>query len=1229
MVERDVLPDIRGSQPFWRWNSPGAAGLLLFLVYVAISVGTLIFVQHQVAPLWRAIMLAVPWLAVGVGVAGVMLGGVRLWPALFIGSWVVWGVIAGHPIISVTVDAAAEAGSIVLIVRLLSAWGFHRNFDRFRDPIVLLAAAIVGRVLASVIDWMGAFATAWLTPESLDPLYRAILTDSSGAFPALTADMIPYSLGWALNCVAGIMLVMPLTSAKLSVIRRMYLEERISLLGLGLMLPAWGAFSLSLPKAAEAPLLITALMLVAWAAVRFGPFVAAFTTLTLSLIATVGVDLRLGPLASSNAMENLALQWGFIGLLALTGLWLTALLAERRRDLEQLKVVAERYQRLFKASPSPLWVSEPGGGRILMVNEEAMRHYGFSEAEFLAMTVAALAAEPSMIPALTAGVSDGARPSDTTAMRHRTRAGTVIDVELLSTPVELDGRRAELCSAVDVTDRATLRSQILAATQIERVRLAQDLHDGLDQVLTALCLGAQGAAARALTGEGVDSKFVEFLVLTSNEAIKLCRQLTRVVSPLQDANGDLLEALRRLPILLPPDSGPRLEIVIESEAPISLSLERSEHLYRIVQEAVTNALKHAHTAHIRVNVRVTTDTVRINVEDDGVGIQAAEHRTSGLGMRSMELRATAVGATIEVSARANSGTLVLCECPQQEQIETPSALPIALDAPANEQRTTHVESSAPFTDRSAPAILIYLGWCLLLAVACCAGLAVTVILARIIDPHLDVNSSRLAVPSLLIGLSTAGLILGGRRLWPGIFVGRLIGGVLLLHEPWLYSSYYGAAASLTALIILELLSRWQFSRAFDRWQDPLRLCGAAIVGGTCIAAFNFVGMMTYQWLRPGGASPAEIALMTNAAGVSPIVTAAFVSALGRWCADGIAGVVLFVPLLVATPPILRTLHGKTAEVGFWCLALLGWMASLFMLTDASARLPLVGLALVLLVWAVVRIGVAAASLAISLCAMSATVSFALQRGVLTTIRVDEGIDALWGFLALLAGIGMFLIALLAERNRTLRELDATAQRYRRLFAHGPHPLWVQDAPTGRILMVNEQAIRHYGYSEKEWLNMTIDDLAARPASTALVGLISEYSPIETRHRLKSHAVIEVELSYAPIDMDGRPALLCFAIDVTDRNALRRGLIEAADAERRRLADELRFSLGGTLTELELAATHLKQAAVTGHADRAAIQHIAWTSEKAVEVCRKIAHHATNTGVFSDHSQSFREGNSAP
>jgi PAS domain S-box-containing protein len=1204
--------EIRPQPATWRWTSPWAGGALLFLSYVAAAAGTVWLVGQAAESSLLAMSIATPWLAIGIGVIGLMLGGLRLWPAVFAGSWVVWGVIVGDPPVSVTIDAAVEAGSIALIAHLLSVWGFHRSFDRLRDPLILLAAATLGRVLDVALDLTSGFAIAWLTPASIASFYRRSMTDAAGNFPALTPQLVSNAVQWAVNCIAGIMLTVPLVSARREDLQKWNRRQPTSLLALIVALVAWSAAALTLPMAGAQPLLITALMLVAWAAVRFGPPAAAFATLNMSVVVTTGAVQRLGPLASGT-MDTIGLQWGFIALLVLTGLSLTALLAERRHDLEQLRSVAERYRRLFKSNPSPLWVAEPNGGPILMVNDEAVRHYGFSEAEFLDKSVADLSAALRTDEVAASGVdaADGAPRM----VRHRTRAGALIEVHLLSTVIELDGRPAELCYAMDVTDRFELRSRMLASVDLERGRLAQELHDGLGQVLTGLSLGARAAITRSARAADIDRTFIDFLLNNTTEAVRLCRQLTRGVSPLHDANGDLLEALRRLSHTVSPDSGPQLEIEIESQAPLNLSLERSEHLYRLAQEAVTNALKHAHAAHIRVHVQVTEETVQIGIEDDGVGIGTVTHDSSGFGLRSMRLRAAAVGATVEVVAKAGGGTLIRCECSQREPSEGARPEPVPEGNLAGAPCTLDTAENSTAT-ALLPRVLSHLGECLVLAVACFAGLSVTVLLARIIDPRLDIYSTRLAVPSLLVGLSVAGLFLRGRRLWPGITAGTWMGAVVWLHEPWSYGLYYGAAAALGALIIIELLSRWRFSCAFDRWRDPLLLFGAAVVGSGVVQMLDFIGILIYQWLQPGRMTPAVIALITDARGSTPVVSAAYLSAFLRWWADCVAGVVLFVPLLVATPPLFRTLRGKGGEAGCWALSLLGWVACMFALRAAEARLALVAMALVLLVWAVVRFGVAMASIAISVCAMAATLSFVLERGVLATLGVDEGIDTLWDFLALLTVTGMFLTALLAERNRTLHELNAAARGHRRLFADGPHPMWVQDRDTGRILMVNERAIAHYGYSEEEWLALTEEGVTVNAASAVKRAPDREYPVVEARHRLKNGASIDVELSHASIDMNGRPTLLCFALDVTERNALRREFLETIDLERRRLANELRFGFHRTLAELESAAARLEAASRSGQVDSPAIELIAQSSQRAVELCRQFAHRATSDARLS-------------
>jgi two-component system, LuxR family, sensor kinase FixL len=1162
---------------------PWRAGVLLLAAYLGVAGATLWFVHALVDPSLAVEVLAVPWLAEGVAVAGLLIAGTRIWPALLVGSVIVWGGFRHGAAITVGIDAIAEAASIVLIVRLLSAWRFHRRFDRFSDPLVLLLAAVVGRVAANAIDDVGLWLCAVLAPDSLAPLHRAEITGPDGAFPVLTMRLFWEALSWTLNSVAGIVLVVPALVASPREFLVAARRHPLALVLLGVLCAGWSAVALGIPlAAARLPLLIVALMLVTWAAAGFGVTAATGVTLLLSLVATVAFGLRLGPLGSTGPAESIEVLWGFIGLLAVTGLFLTALLAERRHDVARLAARAQRYQRLFKANPSPVWVAEPGDGRILMANEAATRLYGYDEAEFSRMTVAELAASPGEGTTTTAAAR---------AVQHRTRDGRVVDVELLLTSLELDGRPVSLCYAIDVTARNDLRARLIAAADLERRRLAQELHDGLGQVLTGLSLGAQGAAVKVARGGALEASVVEFLSRTSTEAARLCRALVRGVSPLEDTHGDLLEALRRLPASLPPGPREQLEIAVDGEAALMLSRERSEHVYRVVQEAVNNAIKHAKARHLRVHIVLAPEQVEVSVEDDGVGVDSPPRPGSGLGMRSMTMRATAAGAKLEVEPRRGGGTVIRCVCPT---VESPPRAP---------PRPAAAESASPPAPRGARANPWGdAGRTAFLALACFMGLAVTTLIARRVDPAQGLTSPNLATPSLLAGLSVAGLAIFGARLWPGVLVGAFAASVILSHDSAGVSFVYGLDHALTALVLVWLLGRSGFRRSFDRWQDPviLLLVTAAVeVADGGIAALRYLG---FAYLSPASLKPSLRALMTDAAGAFPVAAPAFLATLARWTANRIAGVVMLVPFIAALPQLARAVRGRAMEAGAWCAALALWTTALFLFATPGARWPLLTAALILLIWSVVRFGVALAAGGIFACAIAATLSFALQRGTFATGNRAEGPLALWGFLALLVVTGMFVTALLAERNRSRDSIVAAGERYRRLFAHDPHPLFVLDRASGRILMVNEAAIRHYGYAQPEFLAMSCDDLVVGTGPRTPAGGMAEL-----RHRVKDGSVIEVAVTNVAIDLDQHPALLSFAVDVSERNALRRGFIESTDRERRRLAGELSAGLGRALEALESAAASLQASSDAGHVERAAVERVAEASRAAAVICRQTAH----------------------
>jgi PAS domain S-box-containing protein len=135
-----------------------------------------------------------------------------------------------------------------------------------------------------------------------------------------------------------------------------------------------------------------------------------------------------------------------------------------------------------------------------------------------------------------------------------------------------------------------------------------------------------------------------------------------------------------------------------------------------------------------------------------------------------------------------------------------------------------------------------------------------------------------------------------------------------------------------------------------------------------------------------------------------------------------------------------------------------------------------------------------------------------------------------------------------ERKKNLSSLIESEEKYKFLFENNPIPMWAFDQQTYEFLMVNEAAIRHYGYSREEFLSMTILDILPLEDLKRAQIYLQNFSPFQTQnkdeewhHRLKNGSLIEVEVKAHYVDIEGRKALLVVVYDVTERNRAREQL----------------------------------------------------------------------------------------
>jgi signal transduction histidine kinase len=197
----------------------------------------------------------------------------------------------------------------------------------------------------------------------------------------------------------------------------------------------------------------------------------------------------------------------------------------------------------------------------------------------------------------------------------------------------------------------------------ERLRLARELHDSVTQAIYSITLQAQ-AAARLLAAGDVKAagSYVGELGDAAQEVLEEMRLLIfELRPPLLEQVGLPLALRARLDAV---EARANLETELIVEASGRLPTEVEQVLYRIAQEALNNALRHASARHIAVHLHQTQATVQLSIRDDGVGFDPAEARSKGgLGLRSIEERVGHAGGKVTLRSSPGAGTELLVEVP--------------------------------------------------------------------------------------------------------------------------------------------------------------------------------------------------------------------------------------------------------------------------------------------------------------------------------------------------------------------------------------------------------------------------------------------------------------------------------------------------------------------------------------------------------------------------------------
>lgn len=236
-------------------------------------------------------------------------------------------------------------------------------------------------------------------------------------------------------------------------------------------------------------------------------------------------------------------------------------------------------------------------------------------------------------------------------------------VRVKRTLLALEKSAAESSAALaeQMAERKQLEQELIMTSEREQQRFGHELHDSLGQHLTGAAITAH-LLAKKLKGKPEEPSAVKLVDLLDH-GIELTRSLARGLYPVELESAGLMAALEEL--ARGTTALTRQDCRFDCPSPIAVNdRTASMHLFRIAQEAVNNAVKHAHAKSIVIRFEQDADGLRLSVADDGRGLAPAEAgKPHSMGHRIMRNRAAVIGGRLEIRSRETGGTLVSCVLP--------------------------------------------------------------------------------------------------------------------------------------------------------------------------------------------------------------------------------------------------------------------------------------------------------------------------------------------------------------------------------------------------------------------------------------------------------------------------------------------------------------------------------------------------------------------------------------
>ncbi|MEP7256983.1 MAG: PAS domain S-box protein [Flavitalea sp.] len=345
---------------------------------------------------------------------------------------------------------------------------------------------------------------------------------------------------------------------------------------------------------------------------------------------------------------------------------------EKKEAAEKLVQSEEKYRTLFCKSPLPKWIYDVDTFKFLEVNEAAIRHYGYTEQEFLNMTIRDIRS-PEEWEALDGDLSKIPHEEDIRKSNwvHLKKNGERIVVETTAHFIEFNNGKARMVISKDITERLRaeeslrlMEKQVLTqkvqeqkkvtravikAQENERNHIGRELHDNVNQILASAKMYLEIASEE----NDEVGPLIQFPLKLIEKVIQEIRELTHgYVVP--EKNIDLNILVQDLLDVLYDNFRIKVSFVYNMGNTV-IDDELKLNIYRIIQEQMTNIIKHADAKNVSVVLESANTAIKIVISDDGKGFDPNKKR-KGIGISNMLNRIESFNGEMRMESAPGKGS---------------------------------------------------------------------------------------------------------------------------------------------------------------------------------------------------------------------------------------------------------------------------------------------------------------------------------------------------------------------------------------------------------------------------------------------------------------------------------------------------------------------------------------------------------------------------------------------